>query len=303
MSRPLPDAPAQLAALLADGIRFERGGVASRARECFEEVVGARDAAPAAAAEALWRIGNLHRLHSEWEAAIAASRAAADLARLHGLANIEADALNIEGVVRLTRNEHDAARVLFRRMLAIADAPATRGKALQNLGSVAAEEGRFVDAQRYFAESRAAFRDADDLRGEAVSLLNIGRLLGEQGDAEAARATLDDASRAARQSGDLELHAAALLNLGIVLGTLGELVDAEERITTAYGQFTIHDIAVQRVRCLLELATLARRRRELESAHICLTHARDVALAAELPREVRLIDERLAEIDGARAAP
>ena len=56
----------------------------------------------------------------------------------------------------------------------------------------------------------------------------------------------------ARQTGDLEMHAAAMLNHGMALSELGRTGDAEERITTAYGQFTIADIPVQRVRCLMQ---------------------------------------------------
>jgi hypothetical protein len=96
----------------------------------------------------------------------------------------------------------------------------------------------------------------------------------------------------------MEMHAAALLNLGIVLGALGELAHAEERITTAYGQFTIADIALQRVRCLLQLAELGSKRGEPAAARSCLGHAREIAMGAELPRELRLIEEHLARLDG-----
>jgi hypothetical protein len=76
------------------------------------------------------------------------------------------------------------------------------------------------------------------------------------------------------------MHAAALLNLGIALGGLGLASEAEERITTAYGQFTIADIPAARVRCLMQLATLAASRDESSAARVCLVHARDVATVA-----------------------
>ena len=94
----------------------------------------------------------------------------------------------------------------------------------------------------------------------------------------------------------MEMHAAALLNLGIALGVLGEHADAEERITTAYGQFTIADIAEQRVRCLVELAALAAGRKEPDAARVCLDHAHEIATRTELPRELLLIEERLARL-------
>jgi hypothetical protein len=134
------------------------------------------------------------------------------------------------------------------------------------------------------------------MRGEACSLLNIGRLQIDRGYPLVARATLEHAVVASRQSGDLEMYAAALLNLGVALSDLGHIGEAEERITTAYGQFTIADIPHQRVRCLMQLATLASRRNEPDAAKVCLVHAREVATVADLPRELALIDDRLSAI-------
>jgi tetratricopeptide (TPR) repeat protein len=283
-----------IAALLADGVRYERGGVVARARECFEAVTRHTDENPSAAAEAWWRLANLHRLHSSWDEALDAARKSAELSRAFSMVDTEADALNIEGAVWYNRGDFDQARTLFTRTLELAKAPATRGKALQNLGNLAAEERDFDEGERLFARSREAFRAAGDARGEAVSLLNIGRLQSDRGFPGVARATLEAAVTAARQTGDLEMHAAALLNLGMALGALGLSSDAEERITTAYGQFTIADIPNARVRCLMELARLAASRDETSAARVCLVHARDVAVSAGLPREVRLIDEQMA---------
>jgi tetratricopeptide (TPR) repeat protein len=281
------------ATLLADGIRYERGGVVSRARECFETVARNAEHHPEEAAEAWWRLANLHRLHSSWDEALAAARKSVEIAHAHGFANTEADALNIEGAVWSLRGEFDKARELYNQVLQLASTQATRAKALQNIGTVAAEQGDLDEGERLFAESREAYRAAGDARGEANSLLNIGSLQLDRGLAALASRTLEDAVAAARLSGDLEMHAVAMLNHGMALSELGLSNEAEERITTAYGQFTIADIPVQRVRCLMQLATLAAGRNETGSARVCLTHARDVASSAALPRELRLIDELL----------
>ena len=279
--------------LLADGIRYERGGVVQRARECFEAVARNAELEPALSAEAWWRLANLHRLHSSWDDALAAARMSAELARAHGLTNTEADALNIEGAVWSLRGDYEAARALYTRVLHLASTQATRGKALQNLGTIAAEEGDFDEGERLFGESREAYRAAGDARGEANSLLNIGRLQLDRGLPDLASDTLDNAVAAARLTGDLEMHAAAMLNHGMALCVLGRTNEAEQRITTAYGQFTIADIPVQRVRCLMQLAMIAAAAQETDAARICLAHARDVATAAGLPREVSQIDEQL----------
>ena len=89
------------------------------------------------------------------------------------------------------------------------------------------------------------------------------------------------------------MHAAAMLNHGMALSELGRTGDAEERITTAYGQFTIADIPVQRVGCLMQLAALAAGRGETSGSRVCLRHAGEVASSAGLPRELRLIEAQL----------
>ncbi len=283
-------------ALLAEGIRYERGGVTARALDCFEEVTGRWRDDPAAAAEAWWRLANQHRLQSRWMEALDAARTASRLAHEHGLANHEADALNIEGAIWMTRGDYATARPLFERTLELAKTPNTRAKALQNLGGIAGEERAFDQAERLFLASRQEYASAGDARGEAVSMLNLGRLQLERGDLAGSRETLESAVGAARASGDLEMHAAAMLNLGMVLSALQCTGEAEERITTAYGQFTIADIPVQRVRCLMQLAHLAVLRGEPVTARVCLTHARDVAAQAQLPRELRLIAEQLESV-------
>jgi hypothetical protein len=50
--------------------------------------------------------------------------------------------------------------------------------------------------------------------------------------------------------------------------------------------------------CLLEPAALATERGEPEAAHVCLDHGHQIATRTELPRELRLIDEQLARLDG-----
>ena len=297
MSQPTRPSNRGIVALLEEGIRYERGGLSARAVSCFEDVTQHWREDPASAAEAWWRLANQHRLQSRWFEALEAARAGATLAREQGLRNHEADALNIEGAIWMTRGDYAAARPLFERTLELAETACTRAKALQNLGGIAGEERRFEDAERLFEQSRTEYAAAKDARGEAVTLLNMGRLQTERGNLEDARVTLEDAVFAARHTGDLEMHAAALLNLGIALSELKAIPDAEERITTAYGQFTIADIPVQRVRCLMQLAQLALLRHEPTTAKICLTHARDVAAQAQLPRELRLIVDQLDNID------
>src|SRR4051794_31262610 len=128
-----PDTPTShlaVADLLADGVRYERGGVVTRARECFEAVTRRADANPPAAAEAWWHLANLHRLHSSWDDALDAAHRAAELARANDLEDTEANALNIEGAVWWAKGDYEQAHPLFVRMLALSRTDATRAKAL-----------------------------------------------------------------------------------------------------------------------------------------------------------------------------
>jgi tetratricopeptide (TPR) repeat protein len=158
-----PPSPA-LVAILADGVRYERGGVVQRARECFEAVTRGQEEDPTTAAEAWWRLANLHRLHSSWDDALAAARRSAAIAREHALADVEADALNIEGAVWMMRGDYDTARELYARSLALARSPAIRGKALQNLGGLAAGARNFDEGERLFSKSREAYQIAGAAR-------------------------------------------------------------------------------------------------------------------------------------------
>src|SRR6476661_3257838 len=227
MSHPIRSSNRGIVSLLEEGIRYERGGLSARAVSCFEDVTQQWREDPASASEAWWRLANQHRLQSRWFEALEAARAGATLAQQHGLRNHEADALNIEGAVWMTRGDYATARPLFERTLELAETSTTRAKALQNLGGIAGEERRFDDAERLFEQSRTEYAAAKDARGEAVSLLNMGRLQMERGNLDDARRTLEDAVYAARLTGDLEMHAAALLNLGIVLSELQSVAEAE----------------------------------------------------------------------------
>src|SRR5476649_1845378 len=123
-----PSAFEEVATALAEGVRYERGGVVLRARHSFEQVAQRWQDNAAAAAEAWWRLANLHRLGSRWTEALEAVRAGAALAREHGLPNVEADALNIEGTIWGTRGDYPAARALFQRAIDLATSPSTRAK-------------------------------------------------------------------------------------------------------------------------------------------------------------------------------
>src|SRR5579884_3329875 len=82
---------------LAEGVALQKAGDHAQAFRRFQDA--AKDPDPRVAAEALRRQASIYRLRSKWIEAIAATRASADLARRHGLVDLEAEALNAEAIV------------------------------------------------------------------------------------------------------------------------------------------------------------------------------------------------------------
>src|ERR687886_368268 len=73
---------------------------------------------------------------------------------------------------------------LFRQVLETNGEPRVRGIALQNIGSILAQQGSLGAAERAFAESLGYFRRAGYQLGEATALNNQGRVALDRGDAE-----------------------------------------------------------------------------------------------------------------------
>ena len=283
-----------LATLLDDGIRYDRSGVSARARACFVEIT------ERAARASRHRRRGVVAAGERAAAAVAVGRRDRERARRRR-ARAQRMGCATRRRTRSTSKRRCGRRAatrgapgsIFERMLELATRPITRAKALQNLGGLAAEERRFDEAERLFGASRDAYREADDLRGEACSLLNIGRLQAERGDPALAKETLQAAVHQSRTAGDMEMHAAALLNLGIALGALGE--HARSGGAHHDGVRSVHDRrqpACSACAACCSSPTLATGRGEPDAARVCLVHAREIATRSELPRELRLIDEQ-----------
>ncbi|MFN2565562.1 MAG: tetratricopeptide repeat protein [Gemmatimonadaceae bacterium] len=275
MAIDMPDA----AKFVEDGRHFESAGVLDRALESYAQAAEwAAD--PALAAAALTHQSRVHRCRAEWEAAIDTARRAQELARAAELDGAFVEAAIAEANVLICRGDFQPALHLFEHVLATTEEPRVRGIALQNIGSILAQQGNLGAAERAFAESFGCFRRAGYLLGEATALNNQGRVALDRGDGVLAEQVLEQAIVAARAVGYTELIALATLNVAEALVARGELARAEEAASTALGYFTTSGNRWREVECLRIIGAINERLGGVTDAVRC--YERALCLAAEL---------------------
>jgi len=281
---------------LAEGVVLQKAGDHAQAFRRFLEA--AEDPDPRVAAEALRRQASIHRLRSKWTEAIAATRASAELARSHGLVDLEAEALNAEAIVYQVRGLFDDALPLLNRVLELVGAthPKIRGNALQNLGAIAAQQGDFPTARRHFLEAAAAFRKADYFWGEANVLNNFARAALDHGNFPLAADMLRNAHSAARRVGDKDLISLSLMNLAEATLGLGDARQAQEQAEEALMFFAAEDNAPRQIECLRILGDIFSAQGTLDAAISCWEQALQLATEHEATSELRKLGPRLAKV-------
>ena len=289
----------EAADLLENGRHFEGAGVLDRALECYAQAeVGTDD--PALAAEALVHQSRIHRCQSNWEAALATARRAQELARQAHLDQLLTDAAIAEANVLMCTGEFQVAQQVYDQVLATSQDPRIRGVALQNLGSIKAQQGNFGAAERLFAESLGCFRRASYGLGEATALNNQGRMALYRGNAQLAEQVLEQAIIAARAVGSTELIAIATVNVAEALLLRGELSRAEEKVSTALGYFAASGNRWREIECLRLIGTINERLGCVPDAVRC--YERGLCLAGELGahQDVQVLRDCLSRLDANR---
>ena len=266
------------AALLAEGIRIEGIGDLRGAIALFSAASHATD--PATSAEALTRLADARRSCSEWDGALSAARAAQDAARRASLEPLELHALIAEANVLLCRGQFVDAKPLFQAVLDRTSDQRMRGLALQNMGSILAQQGELGAAERCFSESYGQFQRAGYRRGEATALLNYGRVTFERGDVTLAEDLLCQAVTVAREVGHGELIALATQNLAEVHAKQGDIDSAEDLASEALGFFAGCGNRWREIECLRLIGSIHEQRGEVENAAAC--YQRGVRLAREI---------------------
>jgi tetratricopeptide (TPR) repeat protein len=278
--------------LIDDGIRAERLGAIDRALTCFAEA--ASDAAePDTLAEALTRLADAHRARSEWAPALDAARRAQATARAAHLTDRLACAFVAEGNVLICRGQFNEAKHLFEQLLTTTADPRLRGIALQNIGSILAQQGQLGAAERSFAESYGCFQRAEYRRGEAIALNNYGRVALDRGDAALAEGLLSQGLAIARDVEDEDLVALVTLNLAEALAARGHHQRAGDLASEALGHFAECGNRWRQVECLRLIGTINERAGDRDDAIRCYERGLQLAEQIETVAEIRSLRDCL----------
>jgi tetratricopeptide (TPR) repeat protein len=284
--------------LLDAGRRAEQFGALDVAIESFSEASQCDD--PATCAEALARLADAHRSRADWSAALAAARRAQQIARSARLDALLAHAMIAEGNVLMVRGDFSDARRIFDQVLSLTADPYMRGLALQNIGTVLAEQGQLGAAERSFTESCGCFQRAGYRRGEAISLNNCGRVALDRGDYELASDLLRHALAVAREVEHAELVALATLNLAEAKMHRGEPHEAERFASEALGFFSSSGNRWREVECLRLLGAISEQAGDLENATRCYNRGLGLAQDLDAAVEVHTLKDCLARLTRTR---
>jgi tetratricopeptide (TPR) repeat protein len=283
--------------LLENGRCLEREGVLDRALESYARAAES-SSDPALVAQALTHLSRIHRCRSEWQPAIESARSAQQLAAAGGFAALLAEAVIAEANVLICRGEYQPALALFRQVLETTEEPRVRGIALQNIGSILAQQGNLGAAERAFAESFGCFRRAGYRLGEATALNNQGRVALDRGDAVLATQIFEQALVVARAVGYTELIALATLNSAEALVARGELARAEETASTALGYFVASGNRWREVECLRIIGSINERLGGVADAARCYERALRMAEELGAQHDVQVLRDCLTRLHG-----
>ena len=287
---------------LADGQRYQRSGLLDRALDCFERAAEA-SRTPEVLAEALRRIAGVHRARCDWDAALAAVRRSAEVARAAGLVDLYAEALNAEANICQSRGDFGSAAELLERALALGPGDRVQGMALQNLGTIAARGGDLETAEQRYREAYERFRRAQYAPGEAGALVNFGAAVNDRGDHELAESILRRAINVASDLEDGDLAAIATKNYAEALAGQGRLADAMYYASSALGFFATAGQHWRQVECFVLVGDISARLGERTAAESCWTQGLELARRIGAAPEVAALERRLAAPGGELAAP
>lgn len=281
--------------LLNEGIRHERSGCPDRAATAYTGVIEAAtgEGDRALLAEAHRRLADVHRTLGAFEDAIAEARRSHEIADAAGLRELAAEALNAEAAVHQTRGEFATAVPLLDHILVLSHDDRICGIAHQNLGIIAATEGKLDEADRRFRRSESCFRVAGYQRGEVIALTNHARLLLDRGEADRAEPICAEAVTAARRLDELEMVAIATMNHAEALFALGAMEEADELASGAVGYFSSAGNKWRLVEGLRVLGDIHLGRGDTGVARRCFLKARGLAEELGARVEERRLADRL----------
>lgn len=281
--------------LIDEGRRCESHGVLDRALDSYA-AAAETSTDPATIAEALTHQSRVYRLRCDWAPAVETARRAQETARRANLPGLISDALNAEALVLMCQGDFGEALRLFNQMLDTSEEPRVRGIALQNIGSILAQQGQLGAAERAFAESFGWFRHARYRLGEAMALNNHARVALDRGNAALAEQLLEQALVAAREEENADLIALATLNLAEALEARGLHGRAEEQASTALGFFATSGNRWREIECLRLIGSINERLSDFTNAQRCYERALLIAEELGARQEVSIVRDCLTRV-------
>jgi class 3 adenylate cyclase/tetratricopeptide (TPR) repeat protein len=217
--------------LLAQESVLDRMGRREDQRATLDEL-GAEDALdPARKAQVRLAEGRWLFFRGDYPAVPPVAEEAAELARLAGRPELESDALMQGGRSLAYVNEHDPARELLNRSLAIATELADHrraGELLRLLAVVATNRGATEEGLTLLDGAREEHRQINDREGEAMVVGQRGALLMNWGRLEEARTASEEALEVFQATGHRYREGVMLTNLARIAMEQGRLDDALE---------------------------------------------------------------------------
>jgi putative nucleotidyltransferase with HDIG domain len=166
-----------------------------------------------ALAEALRRLGGIHRRRHELDLAAELSRRSYEVARSTDDRTLVGEALNALAMIHFARGDWERARHELDHALSIAtESDALRARIEQNLGTMANVEGDLDTALEHYQRSFESFRAAGDRRGCAIACHNIGMNKADRELWPEADASFRASLQIAESIGDVNLRGLTLLN-------------------------------------------------------------------------------------------
>lgn len=165
--------------------------------------------------------------------------------------DMAAQAKNILGAIAELTGDWQEATAHFKDALALEGvSPRTRGKVLQNLGAVAAQQKDFAQAREWFRQSVEAWKSVGYGVGLALAVTNLAAATLDSDDPQQGAALALEGVQLAREENALDVLGIALENRADALFRLGRRADALDTLAEALGLFSNAQDHLRMAQCL-----------------------------------------------------
>jgi len=257
------------------GETAEQGGDLVLATAAYQSALDHPDRA--VVADAHFHLGRVAWRQGRYDDALAAYAKARALAVESGSTEVRARIENGIGAVHYARGEYAQARAAYGVAIELTHDRSMRAKIVLNLGVIANIEGDLADAREHYQSSRALFREAHDIDGEALTLHNIGMLHADLEEWEEADEAYQRCLDLCESRGNRQMIANVLLNRSELSCARERFGDAVAGCDLALSIYSAIGDEVGRGEAMRWKGHALRRMGQLEQAERALNEAARVA--------------------------